>query len=63
MRQPVLAAIKAGGASGLLRAVATLLMGGALAQVIPLLLGPVLTRLYTPDALACACRRTNIDID
>ncbi|MDO4796154.1 MAG: oligosaccharide flippase family protein [Brachymonas sp.] len=46
----MLAAIKAGGASGLLRAVATLLMGGALAQVIPLLLGPVLTRLYTPDA-------------
>ena len=50
MRQPVLATIKAGSASGLLRAVATLLMGGALAQVIPLLLGPVLTRLYTPAA-------------
>lgn len=50
MRTSVLAAIKAGSASGLLRAVATLLMGGALAQVIPLLLGPVLTRLYTPDA-------------
>lgn len=50
MRQSVLAAIKAGGTSGLLRAVATLLMGGALAQLVPLLLGPVLTRLYTPAA-------------
>lgn len=34
----------------LLRAVLTLLMGGALAQLIPLLLGPVLTRLYAPAA-------------
>ena len=34
----------------LLRAVLTLLMGGALAQLIPLLLGPVLTRLYAPTA-------------
>ena len=34
--------------SGLLRAAATLLAGGALAQVVPLALGPWLTRLYTP---------------
>jgi O-antigen/teichoic acid export membrane protein len=35
--------------SGLLRATLTLLAGGALAQVLPLALGPLLTRLYTPD--------------
>jgi O-antigen/teichoic acid export membrane protein len=34
---------------GLLRAVLTLLAGGALAQLLPLLLGPLLTRLYTPQ--------------
>nr|WP_276597972.1 lipopolysaccharide biosynthesis protein [Roseateles koreensis] len=34
--------------SGLLRATLTLLLGGALAQVLPLLLGPWLTRLYSP---------------
>jgi len=34
---------------GLLKATLTLLAGGALAQAIPLLLGPWLTRLYTPD--------------
>jgi O-antigen/teichoic acid export membrane protein len=34
--------------SGLLRATLTLLAGGALAQAVPLLLGPWLTRLYTP---------------
>jgi O-antigen/teichoic acid export membrane protein len=32
-----------------LRATLTLLAGGALAQALPLLLGPLLTRLYTPD--------------
>ena len=36
--------------SGLLRATVTLLMGGALAQLVPLLLGPVLARLFTPQA-------------
>ena len=36
--------------SGLLRATFTLLMGGALAQLVPLLLGPVLARLFTPQA-------------
>ena len=35
--------------SGLLRATLTLLAGGALAQALPLLLGPWLTRLYSPD--------------
>ena len=34
--------------AGLLRATLTLLAGGALAQALPLLLGPWLTRLYTP---------------
>ena len=34
--------------AGLLRATLTLLAGGALAQVLPLLLGPWLTRLYSP---------------
>jgi O-antigen/teichoic acid export membrane protein len=34
---------------GLLRATLTLLAGGALAQALPLLLGPWLTRLYSPD--------------
>lgn len=33
----------------MLRATLTLLAGGALAQALPLLLGPLLTRLYTPD--------------
>jgi len=33
---------------GLLKATLTLLAGGALAQAVPLLLGPWLTRLYTP---------------
>jgi O-antigen/teichoic acid export membrane protein len=33
----------------LLRATLTLLAGGALAQALPLLLGPLLTRLYTPQ--------------
>jgi O-antigen/teichoic acid export membrane protein len=35
--------------TGLLRASLTLLAGGALAQALPLLLGPWLTRLYTPE--------------
>ena len=35
-------------ATGLLRATLTLLAGGALAQALPLLLGPWLTRLYAP---------------
>ena len=34
----------------LLRATLTLLAGGALAQLIPLLLGPLITRLFTPEA-------------
>lgn len=34
--------------AGLLRATLTLLTGGVLAHALPLLLGPVLTRLYTP---------------
>src|SRR5213595_390108 len=34
---------------GLLRATLTLLAGGVVAQTLPLLLGPWLTRLYTPD--------------
>ena len=33
---------------GLLRSTLTLLAGGALAQLLPLLLGPWLTRLYSP---------------
>ncbi len=33
----------------LLRATLTLMAGGALAQALPLLLGPLLTRLYTPQ--------------
>lgn len=33
----------------MLRATLTLLAGGALAQALPLLLGPLLTRLYAPD--------------
>lgn len=37
--------------AGLLRATLTLLMGGALAQVVPLALGPVITRLFTPEAM------------
>lgn len=36
-------------ATGMRRAVLTLLAGGALAQALPLLLGPWLTRLYTPQ--------------
>ena len=35
--------------SGLLRAVLTLVAGGAIAQALPLLLGPWLTRLYSPE--------------
>jgi O-antigen/teichoic acid export membrane protein len=34
---------------GLLQATLTLLAGGAFAQALPLLLGPLLTRLYTPE--------------
>ncbi len=34
---------------GLLRAVLTLVAGGAIAQALPLLLGPWLTRLYSPE--------------
>jgi O-antigen/teichoic acid export membrane protein len=36
------------GSRGLLKATLTLLAGGAFAQLLPLLLGPLLTRLYTP---------------
>jgi O-antigen/teichoic acid export membrane protein len=36
-------------APSLWRSTLTLLAGGALAQAVPLLLGPLLTRLYTPD--------------
>jgi O-antigen/teichoic acid export membrane protein len=39
---------RAVGSKGLLAAVLTLVAGGALAQALPLLLGPWLTRLYTP---------------
>ncbi|MEW6707261.1 MAG: lipopolysaccharide biosynthesis protein [Pseudomonadota bacterium] len=35
--------------AGLVRATLTLLAGGAVAQAVPLLLGPLLTRLYTPQ--------------
>jgi len=35
--------------AGLLKAVLTLVAGGALAQALPLLLGPWLTRLYAPE--------------
>ena len=38
-----------GHAPSLLRATLTLLAGGALAQALPLLLGPLLTRLYAPQ--------------
>ncbi len=41
-------AIHPGPATGLGRAVLTLVAGGALAQALPLLLGPWLTRLYSP---------------
>ncbi len=41
-------AIPPGPAAGLGRAVLTLVAGGALAQALPLLLGPWLTRLYSP---------------
>lgn len=34
----------------MIRAVVTLLAGGAVAQVVPLLLGPVIARLYRPEA-------------
>src|SRR4249919_1247475 len=37
------------GGEGLMKAVLTLVAGGALAQALPLLLGPWLTRLYTPE--------------
>ncbi|MCH7344410.1 oligosaccharide flippase family protein [Pelomonas sp. CA6] len=40
--------VRSVGTAGLLRATATLLAGGALAQALPLLLGPWLTRLYSP---------------
>lgn len=36
---------------GLWRASLTLLMGGAAAQLVPLLLGPLITRLYSPQAM------------
>ena len=38
-------------ARGLTRAVLTLLAGGAAAQLLPLLLGPLLARLYSPSAM------------
>ncbi|WP_051236643.1 lipopolysaccharide biosynthesis protein [Ottowia thiooxydans] len=37
--------------SSLLRATLTLLTGGALAQLLPLLLGPFIARLFTPEAM------------
>ena len=46
--------------SGLLRATLTLLMGGALAQLIPLLLGPVITRLFTPEAFGALTAFTTV---
>ncbi len=51
---------------GLLRATLTLLAGGVLAQALPLLLGPWLTRLYSPDDwgryTAFAALATNIAV-
>jgi O-antigen/teichoic acid export membrane protein len=41
--------VSAAGGRGLLQATLTLLAGGAFAQALPLLLGPLLTRLYTPE--------------
>ena len=38
----------------------TLLAGGALAQLLPLLLGPVLTRLFTPQAFGVFTQFTTI---
>ncbi len=35
----------------LARATLTLLAGGALAQLVPLLLGPAIARLFTPEAM------------
>jgi O-antigen/teichoic acid export membrane protein len=35
----------------LTKAVSTLLAGGALAQLLPLLLGPLIARLFTPEAM------------
>lgn len=40
-----------GGAPSLVGATLTLLMGGALAQLLPLLLGPFVARLFTPAAM------------
>lgn len=46
--------------TSLLRAIATLLMGGALAQLIPLALGPLLARLYTPEAFGAFAAFTTV---
>ncbi len=46
--------------SGLLRATLTLLAGGALAQLVPLLLGPLITRLFTPEAFGLLTSFTTI---
>lgn len=46
--------------TGLLRATLTLLMGGALAQLVPLLLGPVITRLFTPEAFGALTAFTTL---
>ena len=46
--------------TSLLRATLTLLMGGALAQLAPLLLGPVLTRLFTPEAFGAFTAFTTV---
>ena len=48
MSTPAAPAAPASPLGGLLRATLTLVAGGALAQALPLLLGPWLTRLYTP---------------
>lgn len=39
------------GVTGMVRASLTLILGGAVAQVLPLMLGPLLTRMYSPDQL------------
>ena len=46
--------------TGLFRATLTLLAGGALAQLAPLLLGPVLTRLFTPEAFGALTAFTTV---
>ena len=48
--------------AGLLRATLMLLAGSAAAQAIPLLLGPLLTRTYTPADFARVAPQTAVDM-